>query len=132
MASIPEPLPRRVVVGVDTHKYAHVAVALDQVGAVLDRITIKVDRVGYAQLRQRSTGLGEQVEFGVEGCGSYGAGLVSHLRRAGHRVIEVNRRTDGSDTCAARTTPSMPRPRPARSWLAPPPPCRRPPTAPWR
>jgi transposase len=29
--------------------------------------------------------------FGVEGTGSYGAGLTSFLRRFGHRVIEVNR-----------------------------------------
>src|SRR3954467_5187966 len=90
MTSIPQPPRRRIVVGVDTHKYAHVAVALDQVGAVLDRTTITVDRAGYARLRQWALELGDQVEFGVEGCGSYGAGLVSHLRRAGHRVVEVN------------------------------------------
>lgn len=29
--------------------------------------------------------------YGVEGAGSYGVGLASLLRRAGHRVIEVNR-----------------------------------------
>ena len=33
-----------------------------------------------------------QVEaFGVEGTGSYGAGLTWAMRRAGHRVVEVNR-----------------------------------------
>ena len=29
--------------------------------------------------------------FGVEGTGSYGAGLARAVRRAGHRVVEVNR-----------------------------------------
>ena len=29
--------------------------------------------------------------FGIEGTGSYGAGLTSYLRRCGHRVVEVNR-----------------------------------------
>jgi transposase len=84
----------RVVVGVDTHKYTHVAVALDQVGAVIGEISIPVGRTGYAQLQRWAgdlCGEGGQAEFGVEGCGSYGAGLASFLRRVGHRVIEVNR-----------------------------------------
>jgi len=91
VTSIPHPLRRRIVVGVDTHKHLHVAVALDQVGAVIGETTIPVDRAGYAQLGHWARELGEQVDFGVEGSGSYGAGLVSHLRRRGHLVIEVNR-----------------------------------------
>jgi transposase len=89
--SIPHPFRRRIVVGVDTHKYAHVAVALDQVGGVIGDITIPVDRAGYARLQRWARELGEQIDFGVEGSGSYGAGLVSQLRRGGHRVLEVNR-----------------------------------------
>lgn len=94
MSSIPHSPRRRIVVGVDTHKYAHVAVALDQVGAIIGQTTIPVDRAGYAQLQRWAGELSEpdgHVEFGVEGTGSYGAGLTSFLRRAGHRVIEVNR-----------------------------------------
>jgi transposase len=81
-------------VGVDTHKCVHVAVALDQVGAVIGQTSIPVDRAGYAQLRHWTSELSGhdgQVVFGVEGCGSYGAGLASFLRRIGDRVIEVNR-----------------------------------------
>jgi transposase len=88
---IPDPARRRIVVGVDTHKHAHVAVALDQVGAVIGTITIPVDRAGYAQLQQWASELGEQVEFGIEGTGSYGAGVTSFLRRGGYLVLEVNR-----------------------------------------
>ena len=54
-------------------------------------LAITADRAGYTHLRQWVRVLGEQADFGVEGCGSYGAGLVSHLRRCGHRVLEVNR-----------------------------------------
>lgn len=89
--SIPDPLRRRIVVGVDTHKHAHVAVALDQVGAVIGKITIPVDRAGYAHLQQWAAELGEQADFGIEGTGSYGAGVTSYLRRHGHLVLEVNR-----------------------------------------
>ncbi|GAB2981383.1 IS110 family transposase [Amycolatopsis acidiphila] len=94
MPSIPHPSRPRIVVGVDTHKQTHVAVALNQVGAVIGETTIPAHRAGYAQLQRWACELGEhegEVEFGVEGCGSYGAGLASFLRRAGHRVVEVNR-----------------------------------------
>jgi transposase len=89
--SIPRGGRRRIIVGVDTHKHLHVAVALDQVGAVIGETAISADRAGYGQLERWAFELGDQVDFGVEGCGSYGAGLVSSLRRHGHRVIEVNR-----------------------------------------
>jgi transposase len=94
--SIPHQNRPCIVVGVDTHKHTHVAVALDQLGAVLDSTTITVNRAGYARLRNWATGLaaeydGAPVVFGIEGTGSYGAGLASFLRRAGDRVVEVNR-----------------------------------------
>lgn len=94
--SIPQPSRPRIVVGVDTHKHTHVAVALDQLGAVLGSTTISVNRAGYGQLSDWATGLAAEndcmsVLFGIEGTGSYGAGLASFLRRAGDQVIEVNR-----------------------------------------
>lgn len=98
LSSIPYSPRRRIVVGVDTHKYVHVAVAVDAVGALVGETTIAVDRAGYGELRRWACALAGQdgqVEFGVEGCGSYGAGLASFLRRAGHRVVEVNRADRG-------------------------------------
>jgi transposase len=94
LLSIPHPPRRRIVVGVDTHKHLHVAVAVNHLGVVFGEITIPVDRAGYAWLQGWVIDLGGQdgqVEFGVEGCGSYGAGVASFLRRAGYRVVEVNR-----------------------------------------
>jgi len=81
----------RVVIGVDTHKYVHVAVALDELGTVLANLTITADRPGYEQMLSWATGLGRVVAFGIEGTGSYGAALSSAARRRGHRVVEVAR-----------------------------------------
>ena len=46
---------------------------------------------GYEDLETWAIGLGQVSAFGVEGTGSYGAGLARHLARCGHKVIEVNR-----------------------------------------
>ncbi|WP_205661238.1 IS110 family transposase [Amycolatopsis vastitatis] len=91
MSSIPDSPRRRIVIGVDTHKYAHVAVALDALGARLGDTVITVNRAGYAEFERWAHQWGELITFGVEGTGSYGAGLASFLRRRGHRVVEVNR-----------------------------------------
>jgi len=92
MNSIAQQAPqRKVAIGVDTHKYLHVAVALDELGGRLADLTVSADSGGYALLEAWATGLGRIIAFGIEGTGSYGAGVTSHVRRCGHRVIEVNR-----------------------------------------
>lgn len=82
---------RRVIVGVDTHKDAHVAVALDELGGLLGSGTFTADRVGYRALIGWAAVFGDQIVFGVEGTGSYGAGLASAIRRSGNGVLEVLR-----------------------------------------
>jgi transposase len=82
---------RKVVVGVDTHKHLHVAVALDELGARVGELTIGADSVGYAALASWSEELGCLTAFGIEGTGSYGAGVASFFRRRGHRIVEVDR-----------------------------------------
>jgi len=47
--------------------------------------------MGYAQLRKWAGGFGPVQVAGVEGTGSYGAGLSRFLRREGIAVVEVNR-----------------------------------------
>lgn len=92
MTSIAPVAPsRRVTVGVDTHKHVHVAVALDHLGGRLDDITVSADTGGYTQLHEWAQSLGKVDAFGIEGTGSYGAGLASFLRRHGQRIVEVNR-----------------------------------------
>ncbi len=81
----------KIVVGVDTHKHLHVAVALDELGARLGELTISSDSYGYAALAAWAEQIGRIAAFGIEGTGSYGVGLASFLRRRGHRIVEVNR-----------------------------------------
>lgn len=82
---------RRVVIGVDTHKHVHVAVALDELGAPVADTAVPADRAGYERLLEWALRQGTVVAFGIEGTGSYGAGLTSLVRRRGHKVIEVVR-----------------------------------------
>jgi transposase len=46
---------------------------------------------GYAALQRWLEGFGTLARVGVEGTGSYGIGLVRHLRESGVEVVEVNR-----------------------------------------
>lgn len=99
-----------VIVGVDTHKHVHVAVAIDRLGARLGSHCVSADRAGYAALVAWARGLGIVEAFGIEGTGSYGVGLASFVRRQALRVVEVNhcdrrkRRNNGkSDTLDAET-----------------------------
>ena len=81
----------RVIVGVDTHLDEHVAVAIDRHGARLGEYRLATTAKGYEDLESWAIGLGEVATFGVEGTGSYGAGLARYLAQCGHTVIEVNR-----------------------------------------
>ena len=81
----------RIVVGVDTHRDEHVAVAIDQLGLRLGDRYIATTTRGYADLERWAMGQGEVAAFGVEGTGSYGAGLARFLTGYGHTVIEVGR-----------------------------------------
>ncbi len=109
---IPVPSHRRVIVGVDTHKYVHVAVAIDNLGAVLVSRSFAADSSGYAQLIDWSLTLGGRLAFGIEGTGSYGAGLTSAVRR---RDIGVTDRRDRPKRLLARELWAAMRPLRARA-----------------
>ena len=81
----------RIVVGVDTHKDEHVAVAVDGLGIRLGECRVQTTPDGYIRLERWATGIGYVTAFGVEGTGSYGAGLARLLSGLGHQVIEVSR-----------------------------------------
>jgi transposase len=80
-----------VVVGVDTHRDAHVAVVLSPVGVRLGQAAFPATGAGYAALLAWTGRFGRMRRAGVEGTGSYGAGLARFLHAAGIRVIEVDR-----------------------------------------
>jgi transposase len=83
--------PIEIIIGVDTHKDVHAAVAIDGLGARLGTRTISANSKGYQELEAWARSFGPVRAFGIEGTGSYGAGLSRSLLSAGHTVLEVNR-----------------------------------------
>lgn len=77
--------------GVDTHLDTHVAAALDPVGGLLGVERFDAGRVGEARLIAWLESLGPIDRIGVEGTGSYGAGLARRFRAAAIPVVEVDR-----------------------------------------
>ena len=77
--------------GVDTHKHTHVAAVLDAVGRLLGTAALDADTAGYAALLEWLRGHGGVERVGVEGTGSYGAGLARSLAAADVDVVDVNR-----------------------------------------
>jgi transposase len=92
MSSMTHQAPgRHITIGVDTHKDIHVAVALDGLGARIGELHLPTTPAGYADLEHWAADLGPIEAFGIEGTGSYGAGLARYLDGLGHRVVEVDR-----------------------------------------
>jgi len=82
---------RAITGGVDTHADVHVAAALDPVGGLLGVQEFPATPAGYGRLLGWLGGFGTVCLVGVEGTGSYGAGLARHIAAAGVRVVEVDR-----------------------------------------
>jgi transposase len=85
------PATRAITGGVDTHADVHVAAALDPVGGLLGVAEFPVTPAGYARLLGWLSGFGTVCLAGIEGTGSYGAGLARYVATAGIRVVEVDR-----------------------------------------
>ncbi len=75
----------------DTHADTHVAAALDPVGGLLGVAEFPATAAGYDRLLGWLGGFGAVCLVGIEGTGSYGAGLARHITAAGIRVVEVDR-----------------------------------------
>src|SRR5579864_8598677 len=82
---------RAITGGVDTHADVHVAAALDPIGGLLGVREFPATTGGYARLLDWLAGFGTVALVGIEGTGSYGAGLARHMATAGVRVVEVDR-----------------------------------------
>jgi transposase len=82
---------RTITGGIDTHGEIHVAAALDEVGGLLGAESFPANPDGYAALFSWLSGFGSVAKVGVEGTGSYGAGVTRFLARAGLEVVEVDR-----------------------------------------
>jgi len=82
---------RSVTGGVDTHGKTHHAAAVDQVGRMLGDQEFPASAAGYRALLAWLRSWGRVVKVGVEGTGTYGAGLARHLAAQHIEVIEVDR-----------------------------------------
>ncbi|AOX18441.1 IS110 family RNA-guided transposase [Kozakia baliensis] len=81
----------QVIIGVDTHKSNHIAVAINTHGARLGEKTIPTTSRGYRDLEIWASGFGQVKAFGIEGTGSFGANLSRALMAKGHVVMDVMR-----------------------------------------
>jgi transposase len=105
---------RAVTGGVDTHLDVHVAAALDDIGGLLGVESFEASTAGNDKLLGWLGAFGRVTRVGVEGTGSYGAGLARFLRAAGVEVVEVDRpnrqarRRTGSPTRPTRWKPPGP------------------------
>ena len=77
--------------GAGTHSEVHVAAALDPLGGLPGTRESPASAAGYAGLQGWLGKFGDVTLVGVEGTGSYGAGLARYLAGRGVRVVEAGR-----------------------------------------
>jgi len=77
--------------GVDTHFDVHVAAVLDDIGGLLGVERFDATAAGNRRLLAWLRSFGAVATVGVEGTGSYGAGLARSLRDNDVTVVEVDR-----------------------------------------
>lgn len=84
--------PGDVIGGVDTHMSVHVAAVLSSIGQLLEVQSFPADPAGYAELLAWLRSHGRLVRVGVEGTGTYGAGLARLLMAQDDiEVLEIDR-----------------------------------------
>lgn len=77
--------------GVDTHLDTHVGAVMSETGKLLGTLSVSADTARYLKLLTWANSLGHLCRAGVEGTGTYGAGLARVLRDHEVEVLEVNR-----------------------------------------
>jgi transposase len=80
-----------ITLGVDTHKDTHVGVALDGLGRFQGTLSVAANPAGYKRLVEWASEFGHLEHAGVEGTGSFGAGLARFLKAQEIKVFEVIR-----------------------------------------
>lgn len=91
MTTISETVQFPVVGGVDTHAGVHAAAVVDQTGRIIGGGQFPATAAGYRRLLDWMSDYGTVERVGVEGTGSYGAGLSRYLASENITVVEVNR-----------------------------------------
>lgn len=78
-----------VAIGVDSHKSSLAVGVLDEIGRAVGVREFANDERGHGLLINWAQGCGSERVIGIEGSGSYGAGLTRALLQAGEDVREV-------------------------------------------
>jgi transposase len=80
-----------VILGVDTHLNLRVGALINNTGKCLGTLSVPTDAGGYLKLIAWAGSFGSLRRAGLEGTGTYGAGLARTLRDHEIQVLEVNR-----------------------------------------
>ncbi|MFD5314047.1 transposase [Streptomyces ardesiacus] len=99
------PVRREVVLGVDTHGEMHVAAVTSLLGKVLGNESFPATAAGYQQLLVWARKRGTVRRAGVEGTGTFGAGLSRYLVTQQIQVFEVNRRDRSARRLLGKSDP---------------------------
>ena len=84
-------VPGRLVAGIDTHKNTHHVAVVDHLGRPIADRQFPATGRGYTRVIEFFHAHGQVDRVGVEGTGSYGAGIARELTVAGFTVVEVIR-----------------------------------------
>ena len=80
-----------VAAGLDTHRDTLALCVIDRVGRVLRTGTYSADAAGYGEIASAIGEPGDCAVAGIEGTGSYGAGVARRLAGLGYDAAEVVR-----------------------------------------
>jgi transposase len=83
--------PGQLVAGIDTHKNTHHVAIVDHLGRPIADHQFHATGRGYAQVIDFFHAHGQVECVGIEGTGSYGAGIARELAGAGFTVVEIIR-----------------------------------------
>src|SRR6266702_934039 len=101
----------------EMHPDLNVAAALDPVGGLLGVAEFPATLAGHRRMLGWLSGFGPVARVGVEGTGSYGAGLARFLRRAGVEVVEVDRPNRQARRRSGKSDPLLRREVARSEWL---------------
>ncbi len=106
--------PCLVTGGAGTHLDLNVAAAPDGIGGLLAVAEFPATAAGHRELPGWLSGFGPVARVGVEGTGSYGAGVARSLRAAGVQVAGVDRPSRQARRRSGKSDPAMRSRRPGR------------------
>jgi transposase len=95
----------KVIAGVDTHADTHHVALISQHGTHLADEKFVATGSGYRAIIGYITQFGPVIAVGIEGTGSYGAGLARVLAIEGFEIVEVNRTNRQSRRLRGKSDP---------------------------